>query len=534
MFSLKILLWILLVFYTINILVKIIYIKFYSIISDKIKFKSKFSNRSFVIFGTRQLGIRALNELTFVTKIKKSHISFIHFDKNQEGVLVKGYALYYGLEELKILAQTAIRPVVILADEQLTVEDKRKIIDECLRLKLKVKICDPFFKIGGKEKRKAIRKVKIEDYFEGKEELFNTEKIKASLESKVILVTGAGGSIGREICLQLMSFSPQKIVMLDQSESSLFEIEQMMLEMGDSTHFESIIGDIRDRSKMNELFSQFQPDLVFHTAAYKHVTLMEKHPEESIKVNVLGTKILAEIAILFHVEKFIFVSTDKAVNPSSVMGASKKLSEIYLQALNKFSGNSTSNFHTRFIITRFGNVVGSSGSVIPVFRNHITQNKDLMVTDKEVSRFFMTIKQACQLVLEASLMGSGGEIFIFEMGPSFGILDIAKKMILLEVKEKAIKLNIIFGNLRQGEKLHEELTLITDLIKDTSHPQIKIIQTYEVVNFMNINSKIEELEYFLKNGLNSRKGNCIKTKLFEIVDDLQSLNHLENHFLKKN
>ena len=299
------------------------------------------------------------------------------------------------------------------------------------------------------------------------------------------MVTGAAGSIGSEIVRQLSRFSPKLIVLLDQAETPLYDLELEIREKRDFRKVEVVIGDISDVIRMGQIFDVFKPEIVFHAAAYKHVPMMENNPYESVRTNICGTKNLADLSDRYGIEKFVMISTDKAVKPTNVMGASKRISEIYIQSLNKKS-------QTTYITTRFGNVLGSNGSVIPRFEKQIKQGGPLTVTHPEINRFFMTIPEACQLVLEASAYGKGGEIFIFDMGKSVKIVDLAKRMVQLSGLKLGTDIQLKFTGLRPGEKLYEELLNDKENTVPTHHSQIMIAKVFEY-DFDEIEKKIIEL-----------------------------------------
>ena len=312
--------------------------------------------------------------------------------------------------------------------------------------------------------------MKIEDLL-GREVIrLEDRAVQEQINGKRILVTGAAGSIGSGLVRQLATYSPSLIVLLDQAESPLHELQLEIQEEFPQLHFQVVIGDICDVNRINDVFTHFEPQLVFHAAAYKHVPMMELNAAEAIHNNVLGSKIIADKALENGVEKFVFISTDKAVNPTNVMGASKRAAEIYVQQLNVLG-------KTRFVTTRFGNVLGSNGSVIPLFQKQISQGGPVTVTDERINRFFMTIPEACQLVLEAGAMGKGGEIFVFDMGESVKIVDLAKKMISLSGLEPGKDIEIKFTGLRPGEKLYEELLANEENTLPTHHPKILIART---------------------------------------------------------
>ena len=301
--------------------------------------------------------------------------------------------------------------------------------------------------------------------------VLSTDKISKELNHKVILVTGAAGSIGSGIVEQIAQYQPERIILFDQAESALYDLQNQLYINFPELNFTVIIGDICNKERLEHLFTVYKPQYIFHAAAYKHVPLMEENPSEAVSTNVRGTKQLVDIALEYKVEKFIMISTDKAVNPTNVMGASKRIAEIYAQ--------SKSGLGTKFITTRFGNVLGSNGSVIPLFQRQIDNGGPITVTDPKVTRFFMTIPEACQLVLEASSMGEGGEIFVFDMGESVKIIDLAKKMIQLSGLELGKDIEIKYTGLRPGEKLYEEVLSDEELTIPTHHPQILIAKMRE-------------------------------------------------------
>jgi FlaA1/EpsC-like NDP-sugar epimerase len=310
-------------------------------------------------------------------------------------------------------------------------------------------------------------------------------KIKTEIANKTILISGAAGSIGAELCRQIIKYNPKKIILIDQAESPLFDIENEL--KSKFNRIQSYIADISDKERIVGIFYQESPNIVFHAAAYKHVPLMELHPYEAIKTNFNGTRIMAETATLANCEKFIFVSTDKAVNPTNVMGATKRAAELYIQCLNH-----RSDHITKFITTRFGNVLGSNGSVIPVFKNQIESGGPIKVTHPDITRFFMTIPEACQLVLEAGSYGNGGEIYVFDMGEAVKIVDLAKNMIRLYGLEEGKDISIEYIGLRPGEKLYEELLADEENTMPTHHSKILIGKNVQH-NFEDIIGKVSNI-----------------------------------------
>jgi FlaA1/EpsC-like NDP-sugar epimerase len=330
----------------------------------------------------------------------------------------------------------------------------------------------------------------------------------------VILVTGAAGSIGSEISRQLAFYNLKKLVLIDQAESPLYDLQQELIQKG-ICNFEAIVADVRDKESMQEIFETYQPQKVFHAAAYKHVPLMEHNPYEAIKINILGTKNIADLSLEFNVERFVMVSTDKAVNPTNVMGATKRVAEMYISCLSEKST------FTKFTITRFGNVLGSNGSVIPLFKKQIEKGGPLTVTHKDITRYFMTIPEACRLVLEAGTMGVGGEVYVFDMGKSVKIFDMAKKMISLSGLKYPEDIDIKITGLRPGEKLYEELLADGESSLKTYHEKIMIAKTQKV-DAISVCSLIEEFS-FQKNKLSNTE---IVELIKKIVPEYISKNSL--------
>jgi FlaA1/EpsC-like NDP-sugar epimerase len=320
----------------------------------------------------------------------------------------------------------------------------------------------------GQVKVSQLRNVEVQDLLGREKVELETKSIRLALQDRVILVTGAGGSIGGELCRQIAAYHPGHLLLLDRAEPNVFQIEQELIALGHSLHIMPLVADIQDRARMGDLFERFRPQVVFHAAAHKHVPLMEHQPCEAVQNNTLGTAQLAELSLACGVERFILISTDKAINPSSVMGAAKRLAEMYIQALGAANPGKT-----KFMAVRFGNVLASSGSVIPVFQRQIAEGGPVKVTHPEMMRYFMTIPEAAMLVLQSAVQGSGGEIFVLDMGKPIRIVELARQMIELSGLRPDADIQIEFVGIRPGEKLFEEIAYRDENLTPTSHPKIR-------------------------------------------------------------
>lgn len=415
---------------------------------------------------------------------------FVDTDINKANVTIQQKRVYH-LRELPLLKTKKKIDKLILMNEQLDSRDKKVVIEKCLQFGIKVLTVPPSDQwIYGKLSLKQIQELRIEDLLQREPININNEQISSELTGKRILITGAAGSIGSEIVRQVLSFNPEMVVLCDQAESPLHEIQLEMEEKFPGSDIKIFIGNIRDRNRMQIPFREFRPNFVFHAAAYKHVPMMERHPSEAILTNVMGTKIIADLSVLYNVHKFVMISTDKAVNPTNVMGTSKRIAEMYVQSLSTVADNlvdqtimglitgdaknAANGTRTKFITTRFGNVLGSNGSVIPRFRQQIQHGGPVTVTHPEITRYFMTIPEAVQLVMEAAIMGKGAEIFIFDMGKPVKIVDLALKMIRLAGLTPDEDIKIVYSGLRPGEKLYEELLNEKEKTLPTHHEKIKI------------------------------------------------------------
>lgn len=404
---------------------------------------------------------------------------------------------------------------ILIVNESLSGKKKNQIVEDCLKYQIEVFNVPSMEKWNSKEDIKAqIKPIQIEDLLEREPIVIDNNLIKKDIQGKTVLVTGGAGSIGSEIVKQLASFHPSLIVILDQAESVLHELEIALAQNYPKLNFITELANISNMYRMELMFKKYNFDIIYHAAAYKHVPLIERNPHEAIYVNILGTVNLSILAISYDIAKFVMVSTDKAVNPTNVMGASKRVAEMYVQSLQNEKG-----VYTRFITTRFGNVLGSSGSVIPHFRKQIMQGGPVTVTHKDIIRYFMTIPEACQLVLQAGTMGKGGEIFVFDMGKPVKILNLAERMIRLSGLEPYTDIDISFTGLRPGEKLFEELLNDSSTTLPTHHPKI-MISKVPPGDFKQIKSLVKEI---IKTATRHKDKKVVKL-LKELVPEYKSEN----------
>jgi len=464
--------------------------------------------KNVMIFGAGEMGIVVRRIMESDNRSGYRVKWFVDDNKRLHGKKVDGVPVY----SPDFINRTLIREnqikVAVLAINNISRERRREILESFIEYGIEV-FETPSFEtwLNGELQIKNLRKVNLEDLL-GREEIkLDIERIANGLRGKTILITGAAGSIGSEIVRQLIKFEVKNLILVDNAETPSFYLENELKLKNGKRPFRIVVGDVTNREMMNRVFNEYKPEIVFHAAAYKHVPLMESHPHEAFRVNVGGTKIVSDLAIINRVEKFVYISTDKAVNPANIMGATKKLCEllIYLQSQRKDS-------ETKFITTRFGNVLGSNGSVVPVFRKQIENGGPVTVTDPDITRYFMTIPEACQLVLEAGFMGNGGEIFVFDMGKPLKIMDVAVQLIRLSGLEPHEDIKIKVTGLRPGEKLYEELFAEDEERLPTHNPKIVIAR----LNYNGNNNLLEQIEILLSNIYNL-SGDEIKRKLEEMV-----------------
>lgn len=465
-----------------------------------------------LIYGAGEAGIITKRTLDRDAAIKYKVIGFIDDDAKKKGRSLEGIFVYTPDKAEALIKENEIE-YMIISIQNLPSAKKNEITDLCLNNDVRVLNVPPVTKwINGELSFNQIRGVNIEELLEREPIHLDNDMISRELRDRIVLITGAAGSIGSELARQCIKFGPKKIILLDQAESPLHEVELEFADRYPKNTFETVIGDVRNKDRMHNVFRTFKPQLVFHAAAYKHVPMMENNPSESILNNILGTKVTADLAVEYGAEKFVFVSTDKAVNPTNVMGASKRIAEIYIQSLGK-------GVKTKFITTRFGNVLGSNGSVIPRFRKQIEQGGPITITDPNITRYFMTIPEACQLVLEAGCMGKGGEIFVFDMGKSVKIVDLARKMIKLSGLQEGKDIKIVFTGLRPGEKLYEELLADAENTLPTHHSQILVGKVREYP-YDEVAKIIEELISLFDTQNNDR----IVQRMKDLVPEFKSNN----------
>lgn len=444
-----------------------------------------------LVFGAGELGIAVKRTFDHDLTSNKIIVGYLDDNPSKIGKSIDGVKIFGSEELTKVIYKCAVDELII-ATPSIPPDKKSEVIEICLEHNVSVLTLPPIKKImNGDLTVNQIKNVRIEDLLDRSTIKLENESVLEQLSGKRILVTGAAGSIGSEIAKQLGQYNPQMIVLCDQAESPLHNLQLDLQENFKDQLFHTFIADVKSRERMKILFETFRPHIVYHAAAYKHVPMMENHPIEGVKNNVFGTMNLANLSVEFNVQKFVFVSTDKAVNPTNVMGATKRIAEIYVQSLNsKILKENKAG--TKFITTRFGNVLGSNGSVIPRFREQIEKGGPVTVTHPEITRYFMTIPEACQLVIEAGSMGQGGEIFVFDMGKSVKIVDLAQKMIKLSGYIPNQDIEIKFTGLRPGEKLYEELLNDLENTLPTHHQKIMIAKVRDN-DFATVSIQLEKL-----------------------------------------
>ena len=472
-----------------------------------------------MIYGTDANAIFVANALKSEFPPRFKLLGFISKSENRSARTIHGLTIFSQKRGIPLLMRSKNANALIIADKSLSTADKIIIVDRCLEFNIKVFTLPAISDWeDANEISRKVKNIEITDLLERSPIILDNMLISRQVKSKTILISGAAGSIGSEIVWQILSFKPDKIILVDQAETPLHHLSLELTKADSNVELKSLIADIRDFDTMEDIFQKHKPSIVYHAAAYKHVPMMEENPAQAIFTNVKGTKNLADLSIKYNVGRFVMISTDKAVNPSNVMGASKRIAEKYVQSLSFVEKTEVSQV-TKFITTRFGNVLGSNGSVVPLFTKQIESGGPVTITHKDIIRYFMTIPEACQLVLEAGAMGNGGEIYIFDMGKPVKIIDLATKMIKLAgfIPDKDIKIKVI--GLRPGEKLYEELLNDTSKTLPTHNEKIMIAQE-NAIDCVALHSAIKELLQCAEQ-LNSDR---IVAKMKEIVPEFKSMN----------
>lgn len=447
------------------------------------------SQTNIFIYGAKEAGVNIAKSLRVSLRERFRLRGFIADEPDLYDKLIMGVRVFPNDEKLfDILAEKRVKTIIVSPSKQHELK-KEENLDRFLKHNIKLLAAPPLSEWNQRGLESGdIKEIQIEDLLQRDPIQMDMKKVASHLEGKRVMITGAAGSIGSEIMRQVATFNPYKLILIDQAETPLHDIRLELIDKWRNLDAETIVADIANPTRMESIFKEFRPQYVFHAAAYKHVPMMEDNVSESIQTNVAGTRILADLAVKYETEKFVMISTDKAVNPTNVMGCSKRICEIYVQSLAKKLQKEGSHV-TQFITTRFGNVLGSNGSVIPRFKDQIKHGGPVTVTHPEIIRYFMTIPEACRLVLEAGSMGNGGEIYIFDMGKPVKIVDLAKRMISLSGRTD---IKIEFTGLRHGEKLYEELLNVKELTKPTYHEKI-MIATVREYDYDEVKHRIQHL-----------------------------------------
>jgi FlaA1/EpsC-like NDP-sugar epimerase len=461
-----------------------------------------------LLVGAGHAGLLVAKEIARSPSLGIQAVGFIDDNEQTHGTVLHGIRVLGRVADIERLARLHDAQQAIITIASASGQVVRSITEACQRAGLKVKVVPGLHQlVSGQLNFTRIRDVAIEDLLRRDQVVLDDQAIAADLRDSAVMVTGAGGSIGSELCRQVSRFGPKRLLLVERAENALFEIHRELRADFPALAIEPLVADITDVRRMNQIFHDHAPQVVFHAAAHKHVPMMEWNVAEAIKNNVVGTRLLADIAHSHQTRAFVMISTDKAVNPSSVMGASKRAAEIYIQALGKQSA-------TRFVTVRFGNVLDSNGSVVPIFREQISRGGPVTVTHPEMKRYFMTIPEACQLVLQAGAMGRGGEIFILDMGEPVRIVDLAKDLIHLS-GFLPHEIEIVFSGIRPGEKLYEELSITDEQAEKTQHPKIFVGRTVaEPLGI--VAAKLDELKAVVERG---SPGDLVRDRLVEVVPE---------------
>ncbi|EIJ39473.1 putative nucleoside-diphosphate sugar epimerase [Galbibacter orientalis DSM 19592] len=477
-----------------------------------------------LIYGINSNAVSVASALKSESPSRFHVVGFITDEKKNTNKRILGEPIIYLSKRISVLMRFHKAQGVILTDNSISLKKKNKIVEDCIQNNMSVFMAPLVSDVEDEKVSSKIEAIQIEDLLPRKAINLNISSILKDIEGKRVLITGGAGSIGSEIARQIALFNPEKLYVLDQAETPLHSVHLELANKHPNLKLEVVLADIRNKDRITCFFKSCRPHVIFHAAAYKHVPLIENNPTEAALVNIEGTKHLADLALKFQAEKFVMISTDKAVNPTNIMGASKRIAEMYVQSLY-YKAQRENPECTKFITTRFGNVLGSNGSVVPLFKEQISKGGPVTITHPEIIRYFMTIPEACQLVIEAGRMGRGGEIFLFDMGDPVKILDLAKKMIRLAgyTPDKEIKIKIT--GLRPGEKLFEELLSDKERTMQTHHEKIMIGKVYTD----NYNLVDESISSIVSNARNNRIDSMI-IAMKKLVPEYKSQNSIYESF----
>lgn len=515
-----------------NFCISILVIIFFRIavkIFDRKVILNRVLGKRILIYGAGRLGIVTKDAIEQDNSNRYNIVGFIDSNPLFSNRKISGKQVYN--EEYvfsKLNKELFIDEIIIANDDDTTSKnEKRKLVENCFKNNITIREVPAFSKwLNGTLNSSQIKEVEIEELLGREPIVLDKSKIETELNGKSILVTGAAGSIGSELVRQIANFNPSSLVLVDNAETPLFNLQNEINALKLQVKIIFVLGDTKDTIRMNKIFKTYGPEIIFHASAYKHVPLMEDYPYEAIRNNILSVKVLSDLAVKYEANKFVMISTDKAVNPTNVMGASKRICEMYAQALSI-----SKNHKTEFITTRFGNVLGSNGSVIPIFKKQIKNGGPITITHKDIIRYFMTIPEACQLVLEASFMGKGGEIYIFDMGQPVKIYDLAEKMIFLSGLKPHMDIKITEIGLRPGEKLYEELLNDKEKTLPTHHERIMIAKT-SILDYKFINSKITGLIESLSMANDDELVSRMKDLISEFISNNSRFEKLDKKFLE--
>ena len=475
------------------LMVRVAMIIAYDMLREKVISSRKRMN--VMVYGVDDKSVALVQRL--VTSPHYNIIGFLNFGSRLRGQNIGGEKIFYfdRKDDLTLFRERFFLDAILFPNEITLKNEASRLVEYCQEAQVKLLVAPSIDEvIDGKIMRSSIREIKIEDLL-GREEIqLSMDKIIENFGGKTVLVTGSAGSIGSELCRQLASFGPKKLILFDNGETPMHNLRLELEERFNDLDFEPVIGDVRQEPRLDYVFRKFRPQVVFHAAAYKHVPLMEENPCEAVRVNVTGSRNVADKCVQYEVEKMVMISTDKAVNPTNIMGCTKRLAEIYVQSLGLAMERGEIKGKTKFVTTRFGNVLGSNGSVIPRFREQIAKGGPVTVTHPEITRFFMTIPEACRLVMEAATMSTGNQIFVFDMGESVKIDTLARKMITLAgfVPDKDIMVE--YSGLRPGEKLYEEVLSTKENTDPTTHDRINVakVRQYEYERALKTVKELED------------------------------------------